>query len=352
MRSRAASALAFVIICACKADDQVLTPDDEGGGSDAAVTTDSGSGAIVTGDASVSTDASNGADAAFGADAALGGDAAIGADGGPVKHTAKDPDCDLNGVWIGRQVTESLAILVLTQYANNWYYLEFAQDGEQVVVSKHMDCGIEVHGSALVELAPPTMRALTAHNSQVGRKGTFAKQSDGTCALQMEKFWSVRGVNEDKYAPKPRNRDATIQEVQAENPLPAQADTEDWDGDGQPGIAWQVGGALPGIRHSGQRDWTRWFSAEGYVPRAAMDFTADLVVRAEFSNEEIVYAVEPADNDFLRTLSEPNLNGAHTLTLRFIGRTRDDPRAQAILKPDDFNTCLAIQAALPPVGPP
>jgi hypothetical protein len=364
MRRRTASAVAFLLICACKAEDQVLTPDEEHGGRDAGVAVDASVGPVITGDGGGTMDASNGADAALsndaapnGADAALSNDAG-GSDGGggPVTHTAKDPDCDLNGLWIARQNTESLPFgLPFPQYANNWYYLEFAQDGEQVVVSKHMDCGIEVQGalrSALVLIGTNTTRALISHNRQVGRKGSFSKQSDGTCAFQMEKFWSVRGLSEETYAPKPRSRDATIAQMQTENPLPSKAMAdlaEDWDGDGQKGIAWEVSTLVNGTRHSVQRDWTRWFSANGYMVTAAADFASDLVVRADFGNEEIVYAISPEDASALEILSEPNGAADHALTLRFLGRTPEDPRAKALLKADDFETCMAIQKALPPL---
>jgi hypothetical protein len=371
MRSRAAGVLAFALLCACEAKDQVLTPDE----------TDSGRGAATLGDASqpmvvdaagpgvvpVIVDAAQPLDASTGAvqvDAMVASDtgsspadatatvpdAAPSADSGPVTHTAKDPDCDLNGVWIARQITVSIA-LALEQFANNWYYLEFTQDGEDVVVTKHMDCGCVVRGAldlVRVEIPVATTRALIAHNSQVGRKGRFSKQADGTCALQIDKFWSVRGAKEETYVPTPRNSDVTIQQLQAEKPLPTRAmvsATEDWDGDGQPGIAWVVMGVASGTRHSIQRDWTRWFSASGHQVTAAMDF-GDLRVRAEFANEEVVMAESSAS---LRELSQADGSAQHSMTMRFLGRTRDDMRARGVIKADDFDTCMAIQAALPPL---
>jgi hypothetical protein len=361
MRSRAASALA-VVFCACAAQDKVLTPDEESGGFDAAAMVDAGQGrdaalandaamnVMPTPDAGGSTDSGGGAVLIDAGAMATDGNVPSGNDAGPVVHAAKDPDCDLNGVWIARQNTASEALFI-DQFANNWYYLEFAQDGEQVVVSRHMDCGITVLSPVVeVQLAPATMRALIQHNRQVGRKGSFAKQADGSCAFQMEKFWSIRGASEDLYAPKPRNSDSSVAQVRSENPLPPKGmpdPTGDWDGDGHPGIAWQVNVLAAGTRHSAQRDWTRWFSAPGYQVTAATNFTTDLVVRSDFDNEEIVYEVT---DDTLNALSEPDGTVAHTLTLRFLGRTPDDPRAQAIIKADDFDTCLAIQDALKPVA--
>jgi hypothetical protein len=263
--------------------------------------------------------------------------------------SAKDADCDFNGWWIARQNTESLALGFLPQYANAWYLFELAQDGEQLVVKHHIDCGVEVRGSVFVQLSPETTRALMQHNRQQGRKGTLKKQSDGTCAFEMERFWSVRGVDEATYAPSPRNTDKSIAEVAASVPLPPANKPEltaDWDEDGQPGVRWEVSGIANGARHSAQRDWTRYFTSEGYTIEAHTDWPQDLLVRAEFSNEEVVYA---ADEPTLRQLSMPNAAAKHTLTLRFLGRTRCDARAKAVLKADDFDTCKAIQAALPSI---
>ena len=262
-----------------------------------------------------------------------------GADAGPAS-------CDLSGVWIGRMNAESLAA-GQPQYANTWYYYELAQQGSELTVARHMDCGLEVLGTVNVVLAPPTTNALRVHNLQTGRKGTVTAQPDGTCALAIERFWSVRGVSESAYVPTPRSSDATLASVQATLPLPPAGSperTEDWDGDGRPGIAWNVSGILQGERHTAQRDWTRYFTAPGYEIRAASDFPSDLVVRAEFSNEEVVYDSSPG----LNQVSQPNAGAAHTLTLRFLGRTADDARARAVVVAgDDAATCTNVRRALP-----
>jgi len=266
-------------------------------------------------------------------------------DAGPPPDTTlpTPPLCDLSGVWIGRQNTESLA-LSLPQYANNWYYYELTQRGELLEVVRHFDCGIEVRGTVRVMLAPDTTRALMAHNLQVGRKGKVSALSDGTCSLSIEHFWSVRGLNEPSYVPTPRNSSMTLPEVQAAKPLPTAAMpelTEDWDGDMKPGITWFVNGIVSGERNTVQRDWTRYFSAPGYTIGASADF-ADLVVRAEFSNEEVVFNAQG-----LNQLSMPNAAAEHTLTLRFLGRTKSDPRAAALYGADDFETCANVRKALP-----
>lgn len=329
---RRLGALALLMAVGCAADDKVLTPDEM----------DGGAGDAMAGDA-----AGNGAARDGGTTGDAGGNdgGGTGQDAGPA--IAKDPGCDLNGIWIGRQNTESLALFDTSQFANNWYYLELAQHGEDVIVTRHFDCGIEVQGTVLVELAPDTTRALMMHNSQVGRRGRFSKQPDGTCSFEMETFWSVRGVSEETYVPKPRNTDTAISQLDTKLPSKAEvAATQDWDGDGQYGVTWQVSGIVKGARYSSQRDWTRWFSAPGYLVQAADNFQADLVVRADFSNEEVVY---PPIEVGLDQTSAPRTGAEHAVTLRFLGRTRDDPRALELIESDDFQTCLAIQSALPAV---
>jgi hypothetical protein len=255
--------------------------------------------------------------------------------------------CDLSGIWIARMNGETSALG--PQYPNTWYYYEFTQQGAELTVARHMDCGIEVRGTATVQLTPATQMALIQHNIQTGRRGSVTAQGDGTCALEIERFWSVRGVDEDRYAPKPRNSAAALATVQAENPLPPKEQptlTADWDGDGQPGISWQISGIVTGSRASAQRDWTRYFTAPGYTLRAAGDFRQDVVIRAEFEVQEVVYTSSGLGLD---QLAQVNAAAEHTLTMRFLGRTRDDPRAQALLKASDFDTCVALREALPSV---
>jgi hypothetical protein len=264
-------------------------------------------------------------------------------DGGPT--VASDPDCDLNGVWIGRQLTRSTA-LGAGQFANNWYYLEFAQDGEQVVVTKHFDCGIEVHGSVTVKLSPATRDALMRHNLQAGRRGTMRKQG-GVCAFSLERFWSVRGADEARFRPTGALAAQDIAQVSAANPLPTQDmpdGAQDWDDTGTLGVAWQITGITSGSRESDQRDWTEWFTDDDFTITPDQDWSADLVVRSRFNNEEKLFS---ASNALVATLSTADAEAKHTVTLRFLGRSRDDARARALIKASDSETCVAIQAAIP-----
>lgn len=270
------------------------------------------------------------------------------ADGGevlPSEHIAKDADCDLNGLWIARQVTLSRAVGA-PQYASTWYYLELSQDGESVAVTRHFDCGIEVKGTVSVKLIPATVKAFIAHNAQAGRKGSMSKRQ-GQCSFTMERFWSVRGADEARFRPTGKEATQDIAQVAANNPLPTESNTDgaiDWENDGFLGAAWQVTGIVSGTRNTAQRDWTEWFTDSSHTITPSKDWTSDLVARVRFNNEENVLH---ASNPTVSSGGTSDASAQHLLTLHFLGRSTEDARAKAITKSDPFATCLAIQAALP-----
>jgi hypothetical protein len=352
--SRLVFGLSLPLALSACGGDKVLQPDDvQDAGSDASQGPGDGdSHGDGDGDGHPSNDAGGGdGDGVATRDAGPGG-----GDGDIEFGTAKDADCDLNGIWIGRQVTRSEALLQ-GQFASTWYYLEFAQDGENVVVKKHFDCGIEVHGTVTVVISPQTRDALMVHNLQKGRKGTMSKQGSG-CAFTLERFWSVRGASESKFVPTGAEAAKDIADVASDNPLPkctsqtgctgseqpVPSGAEDWDHNGKLGVAWSVTGAVTGARESVQRDWTEWFSDAEHAITPAQNWTDDLVVRAKFNNEEHVLS---ADNGLVAQLSTADGSAKHTVTLRFLGRDTNDPRVKALVKAKDSDTCVAIQAAIP-----
>jgi len=339
MRFMSVASLGLVVCLSsvgCGTDDKVLEPDGNTSG-------DGGGGANnATGGTNGAT---NGSTNSGNTGSSQGGNTSDDNTGGNVGGTPSDPDCDMNGIWIGNQVTRSQA-LGQGQFSNNWYYLELSQEGDDVTVTKHFDCGIEVRGSVTVIVSRASADALRSHNIQTGRKGTLKK--DGTkCTFKMDRFWSIRGGDEAKFAPNPRNSTQSISEVAASNPIPTKdkpTGAEDWENDGKLGSAWQISGALQGTRNSVQRDWTEWFSETGYEITAATDFKTDLVVRANFDAEEQIF---DATSPLLNQLSTTDASAKHTLTLRFLGRDKNDARVKALVKSDDFETCKAVQAALP-----
>jgi hypothetical protein len=272
-------------------------------------------------------------------------------DAGPSMMTsgASDPECDFNGIWMAKQMTVSEA-LGLPQTSNNWYYLELKQSGDAAEVSKHFDCGIEVRGSATVTLSKPTLTASITHNLQAGRKISVAR-SGASCSFEAARFWSIRGADELRFLPGEPNpgRDFPddIAAVATAKPLPTAQMTDgaiDIDMDGKLGIAFQVTGIVMGTRNSVQRDWTRWFTEPGYEIAASADWATDLEIRADFDNEESI--IDPTSG-LLVSNSAPSGSAKHVLILRFLGRDASDARAAAVIKPDDVDTCYAIQDALP-----
>jgi hypothetical protein len=326
-----------LLFAACGYSDIVLEPDEEQGavvdaGSQSDQESDDSEG---DGDSEATDDEDDRPNDASDA----GGDASA------MPGIAKDADCDFTGAWIARQVTLSRAIGA-PQYASTWYYLEITQDDEALRVSKHFDCGIEVKGTVSVKLEPATLRSVIAHNSQVGRKGTLKKEN-GKCAFAMERFWSVRGADVERYLPVGADADLSVSQVAAKNPLPHEGNTdgaEDWENDGQPGAAWHITGIVSGTRNTVQRDWTKWFSDASHAITPSENWTSDLVVRLNFANEENVLN---ASNPTVSASGASDASAQHTLTLRFLGRTTADKRAKDIVRSDDFDTCLAIQKALP-----
>jgi hypothetical protein len=255
-------------------------------------------------------------------------------------------DCDLNGVWMVKQQTVNVA-LALPQTANNWYFFELRHEGAEVRVVDHFDCGIEVLGTVHVQIKPEAVQAMLKHNLQQGRRGMVNKGADGTCAFKFDRFWSVRGADEMRFAPADRASSDTIEALAKARPLPtkqAPDGAEDWDGDGQLGVAWYVEGIVSGTRHSVQRDYTEWFSDAMFRVTPALDWPNDFVVRSNIGSEEQVLA---ASNATLGGAGAPDASAKHRVTFRFLGRDRDAPRAREILKVSAAETCLSIREAMP-----
>ncbi|MFM2417570.1 MAG: hypothetical protein RL385_2293 [Pseudomonadota bacterium] len=275
-------------------------------------------------------------------------DAAI-SDGGSADAAvlrAKDPDCDMTGLWMAKQLTRSEA-LGLGQFANYWYFFEFVQDGENVTVVHHYDCDAFVQGSVTVLLGQAARRALLSHNQQDGRRASMKKTADGYCALEFEPFWSLRGADPARFLPADRASKETAAQLRARLPLPTAQNpsgAEDWENDGHLGFAWEISGIASGTRNSVQRDVTMWFTDATHTITPALDFRLPLTLRARFDNdEEVIHAT----SSLLQSLSTPDQSAVHRATLVFLGRTRSDSRAQANVLSDPMQTCDRIVAALP-----
>ncbi|HKP56883.1 MAG TPA: hypothetical protein VJV78_09185 [Polyangiales bacterium] len=258
---------------------------------------------------------------------------------------ATEADCDFTGVWIAKQLTVSEA-LGLPQTSNSWLYLELQQTGHDVVVTKSLECGVEVRGTATVTLSRATLESALLTNSQVGRKATL-KKVDGKCAFETKRFWKVRGADEQRFLPN-GGRDSMdeIPKAAMDKPLPTATKTDgavDTEGDGKLGMAFQVSGIITGVRNSVQREWSTWFTKPGFEIQPSNDWPNELTIAADFDNEE---AILSPSSGLLAASGQPARGAPHQLKLRFLGRDRSDPRAAAIMKANDIDTCFAIQDAM------
>ena len=287
------------------------------------------------------------------ASAGAGGTAAAGGGGGgggsepeEKPKTAQDPTCDMTGVWTAKQVSVTEAIGEQS-FINSWSFYEIEQSGNEFVVTNHIDCGGEgVANSGGATTSRQTLEALVKNNKQIGRKGHLSLR-DGKCVLDIEHFWSVRGA-EERFLPddSPRSSTVTMSDLKKSKPLPTPSMPDgavDFEGDGEPGAATQLMGIVAGVRNSCQRDWDHWFTAPKYEITPSMDFS-DFTLRIEFETDESVMA---PTSGLLTTATETAQDWDHIMRFRFLGRTTDDPRAQAIIKGDEVATCYAVQDSMP-----
>jgi hypothetical protein len=285
-----------------------------------------------------------GSASAAGSNAGSAGAAAVGGTGGSGgSGGAQDPQCDMNGIWIARLTTFNRdSVFGSTQTASNWFYYEFAQTGRTVRVTKALDCGIQVSGSADVTINSATTKALLHPNDQTGRQGEFYLDGDH-CTFKLARFYSTRGVPRSKYLPADTSSNPELSTIMPMLPTEqAQMGSEDWDGDNNPGVAFNVSGL--GSRHVVQRDWNEFASdADHVIAPGSTEFSAG----AHFDNQEQILAVTGAGGALLRAGSTPALDLRHRIKFRMLGRNASDPSAAQVRLPDDLDTCYKVQEALP-----
>jgi hypothetical protein len=280
-------------------------------------------------------------------------------DGGMSK--AADPACDMTGLWALRMTTWAHGLA--DTLGANWYYLEIAQVGEELEVVDHVDCGVFVDAGFSVHGSEKLEAVLYEHNRQTGRKGTM-KRSGEQCDVWFNRFWSVRGADEDTYLPKGHHDPRDIADLQAEAPLPSKANlagAEDWDEDMQPGITMLIGN--DGARYSVQRDWLEWFSCNGNGVNETVCTGTDpaqfglpanenfetFTIRADFNNEDSVLG---ASNPIYEASGTPIRTGEKGATNRvqflLLGRRRDVGAAKDFWAlPDTKARCARIRELLP-----
>ena len=235
-------------------------------------------------------------------------------------------------------------MLFAPQLSNIWYYLQVEDTGDEIEIVGGFNCGIRVEGSASVTLTREATEALRSRNSPIGRRGEFYPDGD-ECHFSLERTFLLRGgdpallpADYSEYA------DAeALDRLDVDIPLPTPENlelAEDVDGDGEPGIAFQVGGAVAGSRNVVQRDWNDIFSSPDYpvMQGATDDFTTDF----NYDVSESLLSVTGCDFGcgLLEAGSAPDPDGDHRT--RFVRVNPED-----VVGTSDVETCFNVQDLIP-----
>ena len=267
-------------------------------------------------------------------------------DGGVDAQSPPDDPCNLTGTWAGRTTAYALdSLFGATQLSSIWYYWVIEDHGDEIEIVDGFNCGIRVEGSASVTLTADATEALRVRNSPIGRRGRFFPEGD-TCTFELERTYLLRGgdpallpANVAEYG----DADA-LDRLDVDIPLPTPDNPDlapDIDGDGEPGIAFQVGGAVGGARNVVQRDWNDIFSSTEYpVAQGRIDtFTVDF----NYDVSESLMSITGCDGfgcGLLQAGSSPDPSGDHHTEF-----VRVCP--EQIEGPTHLETCFNVQDLLP-----
>ena len=252
----------------------------------------------------------------------------------------------MTGTWAGKTSAYALdTMIVQSQLSNIWYYLEIADHGDEIEIVGGFNCGIRVEGSASVTITAAATEALRSRNSPIGRTGEFYPDGE-SCHFSLERTFLLRGGDPALLPPDFTEYDEpdALERLDVDIPLPTAdnlALAEDVDGDGEPGIAFQVGGAVSGSRNVVQRDWNEIFSSPDYlVMQDSCDFTVDF----DYDVTESLLSVTDCDAEFgcgfLETGSAPDPGGDHHT--RFVRVRPEDVEGET-----DVETCFNVQDLIP-----
>lgn len=292
------------------------------------------------------------------------GDGVVGT-GATCASPHRETACEMTGYWAARQSTYLREpILGGLQVSSNWFFLRLEQEGDAFVVRESLDCGILVTGSVTVRYTPSALRSVLHANAMDGSSGHPARRGTarvvpGGCAVTFDRWYAVRGAT-DAYLPadflaKPELASLpplpTVQNPASTTELPDGA--TDPDGDGAPGLSFQIEGLASGIRNSAQRDWKEFATPSGAsVPAGAIS----LVVPGAFDLQESVLRVTECGTScgLLRSLARVAQDIPARIELSYIGKSLDGARVRQVVRnvaradvEDDLATCANIRSLLP-----
>ncbi len=281
-------------------------------------------------------------------------------------NPTRDTACDLTGYWSIRETDYARdTVLQSIQVSSNWFLYHVTQTGNDFVVDQELDCGIHVTGSATVDYTPGGLRGILYENrmddptSPHGLRHGTSTAVAGGCAVTLDRWYSVRGA-ETSYLPADFSLHQTNQEL---TPLPVEADpvngtdtpagTTDEDGDGIPGVSFDVGGFVTGVRNSAQRTWKEYATLSG-APVAASALT--FIVPGGFDVQENVMRVTQCGNacSLLASPANSAQGVPGKIAFAFIGKTFGSARVSAVVANvpradinDDLTTCANARLLLP-----
>lgn len=292
------------------------------------------------------------------------GDGVVG-DGDACSSPKREAACDMTGYWAARQSTYLREpVLGGLQISSNWFFFRLEQEGDGFQVEEALDCGILVSGAATVRYTSESLRSILYASRMDGdearpaRRGT-SRAVPGGCAVSLDRWYAVRGLS-DAFLPPDFLEEPELSSLR---PLPVVTDPTktpahvegaiDPDGDGIPGLAFQIEGLASGIRNSAQRDWKEFATPEGAsVPASAISFS----IPGAFDLEESVLGVSECRSacGLLASVARVADDIAPRITFSYIGRDLDGARVQKVARnapraslEDDLATCANIRLLLP-----
>jgi hypothetical protein len=291
-------------------------------------------------------------------DAGLGFKSADAAGDAGMAPEGADPSCDLTGIWAVRVTTHVQSVAEST--VSYWHYMELSQDGEQLEIVNHFDCGYGAFGAGISGITLGSADAsFTEFNSQVGRRATVTHSGEH-CDVHFERFWSVRGGSPDKYLPKGHADPRDLAQLQKDAPLPTPEQPEgqeDWDRDEHPGVTVLIGSN--DARYSVTREWSEWFSCNGGandLEKCQSENGHKYALPAASKRDTIQMQIDFDGEDSPLGASSPiyQSNGQslrvadNRVTLKYLGVARSSPLASTIWREQTVaQKCAVVQKLLP-----
>lgn len=236
----------------------------------------------------------------------------------------------------------------MDQIANRWYLFEISHDGENVEVVRGANCQVRVEDDneligTVVTISDEALQGILDHSSPAGLVGTFSKNGE-VCELDFERQYFVLGLPESYLPENPEERPA-LSELP---PLPTKADptgAEDWDMDGELGLAFSVDSLASGTRHSVQRSYIE-FDSDSSNPEytIALDSSEFTVNNTTAISESVL----SASGSFLETVGA--LQGTdHPVTFTRLGDSYETARLPSgdALPESTFEMCKALEEEFP-----